>query len=109
MSNLHFVMTFIYRQLVCVGGHKITNKLEIYSFELDMWSSYATAQVGLMPSRLVGLITVNKSLYLVSGLDLLSSSFIRDIYVFNANNRTVSLIGSLTNSPFRNVLILFNV
>ena len=94
---------------MCVGGHELTNKMEIYSFEFDMWTSYTTAQVGFIPSRSVGLITVHKSLYLVGRLDLLSSSFVRDIYMFNTDNRTVSLIGSLVNSPFRNVLILFNV
>ena len=102
-------MTFLFRQLACIGGNSLTNKVEIYSFELDTWTPYSSAEVGLRPSRFVGMITAHKSLYLIGPLDLLTNSYIGDIYTFDADNRTVRAIGNLGNGPYKNIFILFNV
>ena len=89
------LMTFIFRQLACIGGNSLTNKVEIYSFELDTWTPYSNDEVGLRPSRFVGFITAHKSLYFMGPLDLLTNSYIRDIYIFDADNGTARAVGSL--------------
>ena len=96
--------------MVCAGGAPIdTTGIEIYSFQLDIWTLHQTSQTGLPPSKFVNQITFNQTLYFIGRYDYTVDGNTDEIFTFDPDTLTVNQIGSLNQAVYQSALILFNI
>lgn len=103
-------MYSFYRYAVCVGGYfgTIYTHLEVYSFQSNIWTAYGSGQTGLNDKLLrVGQFVYEGKLYFLGG-DYMPTET-TNIYLFNPENVTATLVGALRQPMSGAVTILFNV
>ena len=86
----------------------IYSHLDVYSFQANTWTAYGSVQTGLN-DRLyrVAQFSYEEKLYFLGG-DYFTSKT-NNIYLFNPENVTVTLVDTLSLSMIYAVTILFNV